>query len=63
MAFRVTCTDTETGDTQTVELCEGDYILIPTGYCYLYRTEKFSNGTVVLTIKDHRPSGPARVVT
>lgn len=60
MPIRVTVTDTEHGQGSTVELAQGDYILIPTGGCVLANTERYPNGTVILTIKNHAPEGPAR---
>lgn len=54
--FRVTVEDLETGETQTKIVQAGDYMLIPFEPCYLAGAQQYpKSGTVVLTIKDHRP--------
>ena len=60
--FRVTVEDLDTGDKQAVEIAEGDFLFIPVGDCYLANTAKHANGTVQLTIRDHRPLGEPRAV-
>jgi hypothetical protein len=62
--FRVTVEDLETGEKSVVEIAAGDYILIPFAPCYLAHTNAYpGKGTVVLTIKDHRPQDAPREVT
>ena len=54
--FRITCEDLATGQSSTVTIAEGDFMLIPTGACYLASTQRYEkSGTTVLTLKDHRP--------
>lgn len=61
--FRVTVEDLETGDKQAMEIAEGDYLLIPFAPCYLDGAQIYpGKGTVVLTIKDHRPAEKSRQV-
>lgn len=50
MALRITCEDTETGDTESRTI-ENDYCLITDGDLYLDGIQRHANGTVVLTIK------------
>ena len=58
--FRVTVEDLETGDTQSMQVAEGDCMLIPFEPCYLEHTKRGANGTVQITLKKHHPAGPAR---
>jgi hypothetical protein len=58
--FRVTVEDLDTGDKQSMEIAEGDYLLIPFGGCYLNHVHRSANGTVQMSVKDHRPLGPVR---
>lgn len=58
--FRVTVEDLETGEKQSMEIAEGDYLLIPFGRCYLSHVQRSANGTVQISVMDHRPSGPVR---
>lgn len=61
--FRVTVEDIETGETETMVVHSGDYLLIPFAPCYLSGTQKYlTTGTVQLTVKDWRPQGSARKV-
>lgn len=53
--FRVTVEDLKTGEVMSREVGEGDYILIPFAPCYLANSARHANGTVQLTIRDHRP--------
>lgn len=53
--FRITCEDLATGESSTVEIVSGDFMLIPTGTCYLHKVAKYTNGTVVLTLKGYAP--------
>jgi hypothetical protein len=53
--FRVTCEDLATGQTQTMDVVAGDYMLIPFAPCHLHHTQRHANGTAILTLKDHRP--------
>lgn len=56
-AIRVTVEDliegTIEGTTETQEVDLNDYLLIVTGNRYLHHTSAFSNGTRVLTVKQH----------
>ena len=58
--FRITVEDLATGETGVMEVASGDYMLIPLGSCYLHSTARHANGTVVLTLKDHQPTGKPR---
>jgi len=61
--FRVTVEDLETGDKQAMEVAAGDYILIPFAPCHLAHANHHpGKGTVVLTVKDHRPQDKPRQV-
>jgi hypothetical protein len=53
--FRVTCEDLATGETQTRDVAVGDYMLLSFAPCYLHHTQRYANGTVILTLKDHQP--------
>jgi len=53
--FKVTVEDLDNGDTQSMVVAPGDYMLIPFAPCYLAGVQKHGNGTVQLTIKEHRP--------
>lgn len=53
--FRVTVEDLDTGETQSMVVSEGDYMLIPFSPCYLHHTQRHANGTVTITLKDHQP--------
>jgi hypothetical protein len=54
--FRVTVEDLSTGEKDSKVIGEGDYILIPFAPCYLDGFQRYpGKGTVVLTIKDHKP--------
>ena len=57
--FKVTVEDLDRGGSQSMIVREGDYMLIPFAPCYLHHTQASANGTVVVTLKDHRPAGPA----
>jgi len=54
MTLRVTVTDVEIGDTDTVEVPEGDYLLVCHEPCHLHHTNAYANGTHVLTIKGRK---------
>lgn len=58
--FKVTVEDLDNGGSQSMIVQEGDYMLIPFAPCYLHHTQASATGTTVLTLKDHRPAGPAR---
>lgn len=49
--MRVSATDAETGDTETKAVTPGDYCLVVTRPLRLTNTQRYSNGTVVLTLK------------
>ena len=51
---RVTCTDVDTGDTQS-EVIEDNYVLITDGRVYLHGVTRYANGTAVLTVKRRKP--------
>lgn len=56
MTLRVTVTDIETGDTDSAEVVEGDYLLICHAPCYQDSVQAYpTKGTHVITIKGHRP--------
>ena len=50
---RVTCTDIDTGDTETTVI-EDDYVLICDGRARLAGEQRHANGTTVLTVKVDR---------
>lgn len=56
-AIRVTVTDLETGESDTVEIMD-DYVLTTAGSCYLEHCQAFSKGTHILTIKGRRDAAP-----
>jgi hypothetical protein len=60
--FRVTVEDLETGEKESIEVSEDDYILNTFGSCYLDGINQYANGTVQLTIRGHRPTGKSRQV-
>lgn len=60
--FKVTVEDLKTGEKQAMVVSEGDYMLIPFAPCDLHYTHRSVNGTVQVTLKDHRPVRPAEVV-
>lgn len=53
--FKVTVEDLDNGETQSMVVAPGDYMLIPFAPCRLHAAQKHGNGTVQLTIKEHRP--------
>jgi len=59
MTLHVTVTDVEIGDTDTVEVPEGDYLLVCHEPCHLHHTNAYANGTHVT--HHQRPKG--RTVT
>lgn len=50
-SVRVTVTDQASDDTEEVVVQPGDYCLVVTQPLRLVNTQKYSNGTVVLTLK------------
>lgn len=56
MTLRVTVEDVETGDTETQEVPEGDYLLICHEPCRLDTINAWANGTHQLTIKGRKTS-------
>lgn len=58
--FRVTVEDLSTGEKRSMDVAEGDYMLIPFEPCYLNHVQRSANGTVQVSLKNHRPGGPAR---
>lgn len=61
--FRVPVEDLESGDTKTMIVQAGDYMLIPFAPCHLSGRVMHANGTVQLTLRNHRPQGPAEAVS
>jgi hypothetical protein len=57
---RVTCTDIDSGESQTEEIAN-NYILVTDGRCYLDGVVEHANGTTILTVK-RRPV-PDRTTT
>lgn len=53
--FRITVEDLDTGETESQIVGEGDYMLIPFAPCYLHSAQHYGNGTVTVTLKDHKP--------
>jgi hypothetical protein len=51
MTLRVTVVDVETGDEETQEVAQGDYVLVCHEPCHLDYVQTFKTGTVQLTIK------------
>lgn len=55
MTLNVNVTHAETGDSDSATVVEGDYLILCHEPCRLDGIQRYANGTVVLTIKDHRP--------
>lgn len=56
MPARVTVTDLETGETETIEIRDDDYFLLTTGRCYVsFREERERGQTHILLIEDRAP--------
>lgn len=51
MSLTVTVLDSQSGETETATVADGDYILICVAPCYLDHTQASANGTHVLTVK------------
>jgi hypothetical protein len=51
VSVRVTVVDEQTGETETITVPDGEYLLTVTDPCYLANTQAFANGTHILTIK------------
>jgi hypothetical protein len=47
---RVTCTDVDTGQSDSVEIMN-NYVVITDGTYYVAHEQRHANGTVVLTLK------------
>lgn len=57
MSLTVTVRDNETGDEETAQVPDHDYLLLVTGECRLEHTQVFpTKGTHILTIKGRRPT-------
>lgn len=52
--FKVTVEDLDRGESQSMVVASGDYMLIPFEPCHLHHVQK-SGTTVQLTIKGHAP--------
>ena len=50
MSIEVTIRDTETGESETATIVN-DYVVIVAGTCHVATTQRYANGTHVLTIK------------
>lgn len=58
MTLRVTVEDIETGDTDTAEVPEGDYLIICHDPCYEAGIQVYPRtGTHVITVKGRKPHG------
>lgn len=53
--FRVTVEDLDCGESQSMIVSEGDYMLIPFAPCHLEYTQRSANGTVQITLRGHSP--------
>jgi hypothetical protein len=53
--IRVTATDLELGDTDTVELKPGRFVVVCAEPLYVAHEQNHANGTVVLTLKRRLP--------
>lgn len=51
MTLTVTVTDNETGDTETAQVPDGDYLMIATQPA-TYSVQAHANGTHVITVKN-----------
>jgi hypothetical protein len=54
MTLRVTVTDIETGDTESRDVADGDYVIICAAPCYVDGQVAHANGTHQLTVKGRR---------
>lgn len=62
--FRVTVEDLKTGDRQVTDIAAGDYVLTTFAPCHVASMQRYLKaGTVVVTIKDHRPQDAPRHVS
>lgn len=52
--LRITCTDLETGESDTVEISHDNYLLICGADRYLDSEQVYATGTAVLTVKTHK---------
>lgn len=60
MTLRIIVTDIDTGESDTAEIAEGDYLLITHKPCYEASVQTYpTTGTHVLTIKGHAPKRKA----
>ena len=56
MSLTVTVRDDQTGEEETGHVMDGDYLLVTCLPCRLDGYQVYpKSGTVVLTVKDHRP--------
>jgi hypothetical protein len=63
MPIRVTVTDIASGESETREVADGDYLCIAVDPCYLAHQQVYpTKGTHVLTIRGHAPR-PAESVS
>jgi hypothetical protein len=58
-AIKVTALDPETGESQTVELAPGQYVVTCADPAYVYHETAYRNGTSVVTIKKRAAAGAA----
>lgn len=52
---RIEVTDLDTGDKDSAVIQPGDYMVITVDPCHVAHTNKYGNGTHVVTIKDGPP--------
>jgi hypothetical protein len=55
---RVTCVDLDTGESESVTVKAGDYVLIPVEPCYRASVQAHGNGTHVITVKGRLDGTP-----
>lgn len=56
MSLRVTVLDEQTGDSETMTIDEGDYVLVCAAPCYEDSVQTYANGqTHVITVKGRKP--------
>lgn len=51
MSLKVTVVDEQTGETETAQVPDGDYLIICVQPCWLHHVQAHNNGTHVLTVK------------
>lgn len=56
MAIKVTAEDVQDHHKETKIIEQGDFVLICAAPCYAEQYQAYSNGTLVITVKNHKPS-------